>query len=163
MEFKAIIYIIAGIVYFIYSIKKKADEKKSQQPVPDNSTPQPKPVTPPTTSPLDEVMREIKRKQAEAEAKKKALTPQPKPLTSFQQKKPEKEILIHQKQKGLFEEGNYERDLTEEEKIERGKLKIENEGIYKIKPIEEMEEEESTYQLDIRDAVIGSVILERKF
>ena len=104
-------------------------------------------------------------KQAESDTAKKAATQQPKPLTTFQQKKEPKELLIHQKQKGVFAEGNYERGLTDEEKIERGKLKIENEGIYKIKSVEELEVEESdaAFQLNMRDAIVGSVILERKF
>ncbi len=165
MEFKAIAYIILGIVYFIYTMNKKVQENKKPTPSNEDSTPTPKPVTPPAANPLEDIMREIKRKQAETEARKKASIPQPQPLTTFQQKKEPKEILIHQKQKGIFMEGNYERGLTEEEKIERGKLKIENEGIYKIKSVEEMEVEESdaAFQLNIRDAVIGSVILERKF
>ena len=108
---------------------------------------------------------EAKRKQAEAEAAKKATTPQPKPLNAPKQKPQPKEILIHQKQQGVFAEGNYERGLTDEERIERGKLKIENEGIYKIKSVEEMDVEEAnaSFQLNMRDAIVGSVILERKF
>ena len=168
MEFKAIAYIIMGVAYFAYSINKKYQEdkeRKREAPAPDNSTPAPKPVSPPVANPLEDIVREIKRKQAEADAAKKAATPQPKPLTTFQQKKEPKELLIHQKQKGVFAEGNYERGLTDEEKIERGKLKIENEGIYKIKSVEELEVEESdaAFQLNMRDAIVGSVILERKF
>ena len=169
MEFKAIAYIIMGIVYFIYSMNKKAQENKEskkQAPATDNNeTPAPKPVTPPLGNPLEDIMREIKRKQAEVEAAKKAATTQPKSLTTFQQKKEPKELLVHQKQKGVFAEGNYERGLTDEEKVERGKLKIENEGIYKIKSAEEMDVEESdaAFQLNMRDAVLGSIILERKF
>lgn len=165
MEFKAIAYIILGIVYFIYSMNKKAQENKKTA-VPETDTPTAsKPVTPPAANPLEEIMREIKRKQAEAEAAKKAVTPAPKPLTTVQAKTEPKEILIHQKQKGIFAEGNYERGLTDEERVERGKLKIANEGIYKIKSSDEMEVEESdaAFQINIREAVIGSVILERKF
>lgn len=165
MEFKAIIYIVVGIIYFIYTIVKKAQENKQQTPVNKESSPAPKTVSPPTTNPLDDIMREIKRKQAEADAQKKATTPQPKPLNAPKQKVQPKEILVHQKQQGVFAEGNYERGLTDEERIERGKLKIENEGIYKIKSVEEMDVEESaaSFQLNMRDAVLGSVILERKF
>lgn len=168
MEFKAIAYIILGIAYFAYSINKKYQEdkeRKRQAPVSNNSAPAPKPVSPPAANPLDDIMREIKRKQAEAEAAKKATTPQPKPLNAPKQKPQPKEILIHQKQQGVFAEGNYERGLTDEERIERGKLKIENEGIYKIKSVEEMDVEEAnaSFQLNMRDAIVGSVILERKF
>lgn len=170
MEFKVIIYIIAGIVYFVYSFVKKANENKEVK-KPASSTPDKQETTPtvrpPVANPMDDILREIKRKQAEAEAKKRALAQQqqPKPLTRQATKQPPKDILIHQKQKGVFEEGNYERDLTLEEKIERGKLKIENEGIYTIKSVEEMEKEEAagTFEFDIRNAIVGSVILERKY
>lgn len=165
MEPKVIVYIVVGILYFLYSVGKKAQEKKEPAAPDDNTPPVSKPVSPPVSNPLEEIMREVKRKQAEADAKKKLATPQPKPLTSFQQKKqPQKEILIHEKKKGIFEAGNYERDLTDEEITERGKLKIENEGIYKIKTVEEMEaEEENAFDFDARNAIIGSLILEKKF
>jgi len=160
MEFKVVIYIIAGIIYFLYQTGKKAQEKK-QNSTPAETPNEAKPVTAPT--PFKDIMAEIQRKQREEEARRKAAIPKPQPVTTYQQKKTEKELLIKEKQKGLFQEGNYERDLTAEEKIERGKLKIANEGIYKIKPADEMEEEQATFQLDIRNAVIGSVILERKY
>ncbi|MFN8321146.1 MAG: hypothetical protein U0T74_00685 [Chitinophagales bacterium] len=160
MEFKVIVYIIIGVIYFIHSLSKKKEEKKNAAPAPGEYTP--KPVSPP--SPLTDFKREIKKIQEEMEAKKREILEQPKPL-QVSPPKPQKEMLIHQKKKGLFEEGNYERDLTDEEKIERGKLKIENEGIYKIKSAEEIEEEElnTSVDLDIKKAVIGSVILERRF
>ena len=160
MEFKVIVYIIIGVIYFIHSLYKKAEEKKNAVPSPGDSTP--KPVSPP--SPLTDFKREIKKIQEEMEAKKREILEQPKPLKVTPPKQ-QKEMLVHQKKKGLFEEGNYERDLTDEEKIERGKLKIENEGIYRIKSAEEMEEEElnAAVDLDLRKAVIGSVILERRF
>ncbi len=158
MESKLIIYLIIGVVYFLYSIGKKVEENKKKNTI---STPdEPKPVSPPVANPLEEIMREVKRKQAEAEAKKKASMPSPRPLTSSI---PKKELLIHEKQKGVFAEGNYERFLTDEEKVERGKLKIENEGIYKIKSIEEGENEQPVFELDARNAMIGSIIFERKF
>ncbi|MCX6199974.1 MAG: hypothetical protein NTY88_12270 [Bacteroidetes bacterium] len=157
MEGKLIIYLIIGVVYFLYSIGKKVEaNKKSATSTPDET----KPVSPPVANPLEEIMREIKRKQTEADAKKKASMPSPKPLTSSI---PKKELLIHEKQKGVFAEGNYERFLTDEEKVERGKLQIENEGIYKIKPIGEEEEEQTGFELDARNAIIGSIIFERKF
>jgi hypothetical protein len=167
MEFKVILYVIGGIGYFIYTVVKKAQEDKANKKTvtPQAETQPPaKPVTPPAANPLDDIMREIKRKQAELEAKKPVPKPQAKPLTTQTQKQP-KEILIHQKQKGVFQEGNYERDLTPEERIERGKLKIENEGIYKIKTLEEADNEEAAeaFQFDARNAIIGSIILERKY
>jgi hypothetical protein len=155
VEGKLIIYLIIGVIYFLYSIGKKVEENKNT-----TTSDEPKPVSPPAANPLEEIMREIKRKQAEAEAKKKASMPSPRPLTSST---PKKEILIHEKQKGVFAEGNYERYLTDEEKTERGKLQIENEGIYKIKSLGEEEEEQPAFEFDARNAIIGSIIFERKF
>ncbi|HLP50793.1 MAG TPA: hypothetical protein VK154_07910 [Chitinophagales bacterium] len=170
MEFKVIIYIILGIVYFLYSVGKKVQESKKEKSSTSNEPelnpkPEYKPVSPPVANPLDEIMREIKRKQAEQDAQKAKTIVTQKQVTKTQPKAQPKEMLVHQKQKGVFAEGNYERDLTDEEKIERGKLKIENEGIYKIKSVEEteVEESESAFKLDIRNAIIGQVILERKF
>lgn len=168
MEFKVLIYVIGGILYFVYTIVKKNQENKAaaneQQ-----TTSESKPVSPPVANPLEEVMREVRRKQAEIEAQKAKTIAPPKQVTKTlpkpQPKTQPREILIHEKQKGVFAEGNYERDLTDEERIERGKLKIENEGIYRIKSIEETEVEESdaSFKLDIRNAIIGQVVLERKF
>lgn len=157
MEGKLIIYLIIGVVYFLYSVGKKVEENKKKS---TSTSDEPKPVSPPVSNPLEEIMREIKRKQEQAEVKKKASMPAPRPLTSIT---PKKEILIHEKQKGVFAEGNYERNLTDEEKVERGKLKIENEGIYKIKPADEAEEEQAAFELDARNAMIGSIVFERKF
>lgn len=175
MEFKVIVYVVLGILYFLYTIGKKVQEGKKQSGNAPQTTdtesgqqskPEYQPVSPPVANPLDEIMREIKRKQAEADAQKaKAVLQQAKAAANPKTKQQPKEMLVHQKQKGVFAEGNYERDLTDEEKIERGKLKIENEGIYKIKSVEEtgVEESESAFNLDIRNAIIGQVILERKF
>lgn len=152
MEFKVIVYIIIAVFYFVYSAAKKAQEQK-----PKSSA---KPIQPPVENPLEEIMRQIQQRKTEAVAK--TTVTQPKPSQTYQPKKA-KEVLIHQKQKDVFAEGNYVRELTEEEKTERGKLKIANEGIYKIKSADEMQEESQAYELDVRQAIIGSVILERKF
>jgi hypothetical protein len=157
---------MAAVGYVIYTLVKKSQESKPKPQQQNRPTTTPRTtVSPPVSNPLDDLMREIKRKQAEAEAAKakQAMASRPKPLTGNQPKKEPKELLVREKQKGAFTEGNYERDLTAEERIERGKLKVANEGIYKIKSVEEMEEEERGYELDIRSAIIGSMILERKY
>ena len=159
MEFKVIVYIIIGIVYFIISLNKKRQEKdkapKAEAPA------APKPVSPP--NPIEDLLREFKAKQAQAEAAKAKQMPvqQPKMVKTT----PAKDLLVREKNKGFGGEGNYERALTDEEKIVRGNIKIENEGIYKIKTADEMqaEEEASGFTLNLRDAVVGSLILERKF
>lgn len=196
MEFKVVVYIVGAVIYFIYNARKKALEKQQSEPQREDKT-----VNAP--NPLEDIMREMKRKQMEYEATQKqqetpvkTITPyQPKPNTASktvtpysQQSKPKpkqqqpfakqkvkgKDILLHERKSTYFEEGVtnynsiYERELTEEEKIIRGDLKIEDEeGIYRIESIEEIEArseiEESAYPLNLRDAVIGSLILERKF
>lgn len=157
MEFKVIIYILGAVIYFLYTAYKNSQQQKTN-----TGTPHAKPVSPPVAKGFEEILRELQQKQQQA-------TPQPVPVSkptksaSAYQPKKQKEILVHQKQAGVFAEGNYERNLTDEEKIERGKLKIENEGIYKIQSADEQQAETSAFNLDVRQAIIGSFILERKF
>jgi hypothetical protein len=168
MEPKVIIYIIIGILYFLYAMKKKSDEKKTSIPTYDNSPPASKPVSPP------DIFQEIKKIQAEIEAKKGHANPQSKPLSSYQQKKTQKEILVREIKKETVAEGvsNYEpiyqRETTEEERIHKGDIRLKNEGIYKVQTIEELKTEseanaEYGYDLDGRQAFIGSIIFERKY
>lgn len=174
MEFKVIIYIIAGVLYFIYTMNKKAQESKQSQLPKDDSYAPTKPVSPPASNPLEDIMREIKRKQAETEAQNKAATPQPKPLTTYQQKKPQKDILVREVKRAAMVEGSsayepvYERALTEEERIHGKDIRLKNEGIYKVQTIEELQTESDSnnqyaYDLDARQAFIGSIIFERKY
>jgi hypothetical protein len=197
MEFKVVIYIVGAVIYFIYNARKKALEKQQSEPQHEEKT-----VNAP--NPLEDIMREMKRKQMEYEATQKQQENTTKPITPYQPKpntasktvtpytqqsktkpKPQpqvvakqkvkgKDILIHESKSTYFEEGRtnteaiYERELTEEEKIIRGDLKLEDEeGIYRIESIEEAEarseKEERGYPLNLREAVIGSLILERKF
>jgi len=188
MEFKVIVYILGAVIYFIYNARKKALEKQQEVPRQEETT-----VSPP--NPLEDIMREMKRKQMEYEAQQKAERPtkstakpqQPATVTTYTKSTPKqkpqpaakakvkgKDILLHERKPTYFEEGVtnynsiYERELTEEEKIMRGDLKIEDEeGIYRIESIEEVEarseKEEAGYPLHLREAVIGSLILERKF
>lgn len=173
MEAKVIFYVLAGIGYLIYSAYKAVkenNEKKQQQ--------QQKPVQPSVTNPFEEITRELKRKQAEAEAKRRQIPqPQAKPKQATKTRPAVKpsDVLVHEKKSTLFQEGvtnyesTYERELTAEDKIVRGNLKVENEGVYRIETIEEQEARETTqnssaaYKFDPRNAIIGSIILERKF
>ncbi len=155
MEPKVVIYIAVAIIYFVYSAIKKAQEQKNTTGKPAN-----KPVSPPVAKGFDEILRELQQQQAAA---KQATTSKPTVSASSYQPKKQKEILVFEKQTGAPADGNYTRQLTAEEKIERGNLSISNEGIYKIKSIEEEEQENTAYKLDVRQAVIGSIILEPKF
>lgn len=157
MEFKVVIYIVGAVLYFLYTAYQKSQEQKKN-----TTTPTAKPVAPPAAKGFEEILRELQQKQQQATAQANPVYKPTKSASAYQPKK-QKEILVHQKQPGVFAEGNYERNLTEEEKIERGKLKIENEGIYKIQSAEEQETETTGYNLDVRQALIGSFILERKF
>lgn len=183
MEFKVIVYIIIGVLYFLYSLGKKAQEKEKAAPKKPSTT-----SSPNAPNPLDEILQEIKRKQAELERqqnlpKKPTATPQrtkpqptqkpkPKPASTL---KTGKDVLLHETRTSAYEEGvtnafsSYDRELTAEEKIERGNLRVENEGAYKTESIAEMEArekqeiEDSKFTFDPRNAVISSIVLERKF
>lgn len=166
------IYIIIGVIYLLYSIGKKAENKKTttQPAKPGN----PKPVNPPVSNPLEEILNEIKRKQAEQQQKG---MPKQQPKVQAQPKyqaKPAQDILVHEKKKETFVEGvtnyspEYTRDETAEDKIARGTIRLANEGIYRIETIEEAEAKasgdgESDFQFDARQGIISSIILERKF
>jgi hypothetical protein len=178
VEVKLIIYIVGGIIYFVYTMMKKANAQKNAIPPlpnttgPDTST-QSRPIKPPASNPLEEVMAEIRRKQALAEAQKRTVsTQQAKPQPTFQKSTP-KDIFIHEKKKATFGEGAndapvYEREVLPSEKIVRGDIKLKNEGIYRVETMEEARAladntETSTYDFDAKQAFIGSLIFERKF
>lgn len=180
MEFKVIVYIIMGIVYFIYSMKKKSNETNAV------GKQKPTQVNPPVGNPLEEILAEMKKhQQTVQQLPKQPELKQPqaykaKPVTKMrsqpqpmQHKKVQRDIIVHEKKVGAFEEGKsnyeslFERDLTDEEKIERGNLKTANEGIYKTESIDEMEKREAqedfAYTFNAREAFIGSLVFERKF
>ena len=172
MEFKVVVYIIMGIIYFIYSMKKKVDEQKSM------GKDKPTTVSPHVSNPIEEILAEMKKRQdaVQQQAKKQVAKPVTKMRSqtlSSPQKKVQRDVLVHEKKVATFEEGKssyesvFERELTEEEKIERGNLKIANEGIYKTESIDEMEKREASestqYVLNAREAFVGSLVFERKF
>lgn len=178
MEFKVILYIIGGIGYFVYTIvkarKQQAEDAAKSQSKPVAN----KPVQPPTANPFEEITRELKRKQAEADARRAATQQaqtRPKPVTKTKPAVKPTEVLVREKKSTVFEEGvsnyesTYEREQTAEDKIVRGNLKIENEGVYKIESITEQEAREAaekanpSYNFNAREAIIGSIIMERKF
>lgn len=183
VEFKVIVYIVIGVLYFLYSLGKKAQEKEKAAPKKPAA-----PASPNAPNPLDEILQEIKRKQAELERQqnlpKKPLVapqkPKPQPLQKPKPKpaqavKTGKDVLLHETPVSIYEEGvtnafsSYERVLTAEDLIERGNLRVENEGAYKTESIAEMEArekqemEDSKFVFDPRNAIISSIVLERKF
>ncbi len=171
MDFKVIIYIIIGVLYFLYTIGKRAEEKKKNTAT-DDIPPVNRPVSPPVTNPMDDILREIKRKQAEAEAQRKLTQtrsqpkPQTKPTPVYKQTKPQKEILVREVKPATMVEGAtdyepiYQRELTSEEKLHNELQKTR-----KVYAAEEYTrtEEETAYEFDARQAFIGSVIFERKY
>ena len=118
-------------------------------------------------------MREIKRKQAEIESRKKLATPAQKPIPSFQQSKPQKEILSRETQstpikKDTSSKPVIKREFKEAAKSPRENIRLENEGTYKIQTMEEARNQSDTerdyvFELDAKQAFIGSVIFERKY
>lgn len=172
-------YAIAGVLYFLYTIGKKAQEKEKEEAAKrkaaqGDSAPKQVTVSPPVAKPFDEVMREQKRQQAAKEARQKALEQKPKPLTTFQQKKEQpKDIFIKEKKKATFGQGVldapvYEDEVVENENNKRGDIRLVNEGIYKVQTMEEARAEADVtagadYEFDAKQAFIGSVIFERKY
>lgn len=154
MEFKTIVYILLGIIYFLYSISNNKKEQKQNTPKADS----PKPVEPPSL--LKDILAEIQRKQREEEARQQFQLPIPPP-------EPAKKTLISSASKTkskpevMFEEGvsTTVAQITEP-RAKRGNT---NSEIYSIKSSDEIEAEQAAFELDIRKAVIGSVILETKF
>ena len=79
MEFKVVIYIVGAVIYFIYNARKKALEKQQSEPQHEEKT-----VNAP--NPLEDIMREMKRKQMEYEATQKQQENSSKPITPYQPK-----------------------------------------------------------------------------
>ena len=176
MEVKVILYIVIGIIYFLYTIGKRIEEKKKDSAAApaEHTPPVSKPVSPPAVNPMEDILREIRRKQAEMEAQRKVTAPIPKPVQITTPKKPQKEILVREVKSARMGEGTsdyepvFEREPTEEEKIHRGNIRLKNEGIYKVQTIEEAKaasdaERDYVFALNAREAFIGSIIFEKKF
>lgn len=163
MEFKVIVYIIIGIIYFIYSIKNKAKQTKENSP-----TESDKPVSPPVSS-WEDILKELQKKQEEATTKQQ---PQSRMPTAREFKGAGAKMYPETKPtkaKASDKKPAYKGVLTEESNIERGTLVLENEGVYKVESIQEMEAREkaemeaNAYRFDAREALIGSIVMERKF
>ncbi len=155
MESKAIIYIIMGVVYLLYSLYQKGI-KEQEKKAPENPTR--KSVSPPTKSIFEQALEEIKQQAAAREL----ATNSSKSLVTEKKK----ELLVQQKVNPQFEEGKtafnlYEREMTAEEnratEAERKRV------IVASKAFDIPEEEETGISFDARQALISSVIFERKF
>ena len=138
-----------------------------------SATPEPKSVRPPANNPLEELRREAKRRQDALDAQKKLSTPAAQPILSSPKANTPKEIFLHEKKKATFGEGAndspvYEREPVGPEKIVRGDVRLENEGIYRVETMEEaraLADDTAVieYEFDAKQAFIGSLIFERKF
>lgn len=152
-------------------LKRKQNEQEAQQ---RRDVQQPKHIP----ASVREISNEARRIQNDIESKKRRDQQQAELVTKskpFDGKGKGKDILIHEKKGKQFQEGisnyesTYERELTAEDKIVRGDLKIENEGVYRIESMAEQEAREAAelantaYSFNAREAIIGSIILERKF
>lgn len=187
-----VIFIIIAIVYYLYSKGKKAQEQEQQQRRNTTSTnPYGQSQQPKNEKTIDEILRDLQQQIETANQPQVQYQPQPKQDTitytnekqesvtftpvakkdSTQYTSASTDILLHERKLRdmAYEEGKgnyeptYERDLTDEEKIERGNLKLQNEGAYKIETEEEIAAHTETYIFDARQALIGSVVLERPY
>ncbi len=146
MEGKVIFYIVGGIFYFIYTYYKNKLEQGNK---PDYNTP--KPVV---KTAFDELMEQVKKVSAPA--------PMPKPEkkeVAKQEVFKSKDIFVHEKPNPHFEEGKSAYKIFDEA--------IYEEGGSKVIPISEIITEEADnhtlYNFNLRDAVIQSIVLERKY
>lgn len=156
MDFKVILYIIFGIGYFIYTSYAKAKEEEAKK--------MPKtPQAPKQPSTFDEVMKRLQQELQEKKqtAAPKPATPQPKKQELVQSKSKGllQETLVYNYEEGFAEEAKYERPLTSEEILYNERMKAIN------AKQEEIIQEEATepYSFNAREAMIGSIIFERKF
>lgn len=160
VELKIIFYIVIGIGYFIFSAYKKVQEESAKQ-----NTNKRKVVSPKQSTTFDEVVEQMKREMQTRKVtqQKKSYSPaktQPKSQTIYH---PPNQILVQEKQSNFFEEGNaaepeYERALTAEEILHNERMK----AAQSVK-LENISDGESGYELNVREAFIGSIIFERKF
>lgn len=153
MEFKTIVYIILGIVYFLYSINKSRNEQSKSAPKANS----PKPIEPPTS--LKDILVEIQRRQQEEEAKHKVPVPAP-PPPPIQKTLVSTGNKFNKEKAEIFEEGV---STTTPKKENREKQTSTSSEIYSIKQADETETDQNAFELNLRKAVIGSVILETKF
>jgi hypothetical protein len=159
VEVKLIIYLIGGIIYFFYKVGKNIEKKnaKPAPPVVPNEPATQKTITPPDYS------RDINRRKQQAElpgkpAEKPVTTAKPLPV----EKKRPKEIFLHETKTASF--GGGVADAPVYERTEDLKRIIPAEGGSSINYNEPVTgETEPVYELDARQAFIGSVIFERKY
>ncbi len=167
MEPKVIIYLIGGVLYFLYTISKKAQEKQAPPKTGGDSDTATKPIKPPVANPMEDILREIKRSYNEAEQRKKIKEPEPITSSKRLSSKPAKELFIHEKKKATFGQGAADAPVyqnSNDEKILKDYETGIKEGVtYKIPTAEEVAEEADFYRFDARQAFIGSVIFERKY
>lgn len=162
-DFKVIVYIIIGIIYFIVTINKNRKAKAEEGKVTTKT------VKPPVANTFEEITRELKRKQTEAQARQRQPKPQPKTVAKASTEYKGKDILVHERKSADGSGSYYDRELTNEEKQLDADNKLKDEAIYKVESIVEMEareQQESTkepYVFNARQAFIGSIIFERKF
>lgn len=188
-----VIFIIIAIVYYLYSKGKKAQEEqqqKQQRRTTTGTSPYEQSQQPKNEKTIDEILRDLQQQiesanqpQQQAQPKQETYTTYSIPEEQVVEYKPvvEKQveqytskstdILLHERKMRdmAYEEGKggyepvYERELTDEEKIERGNLKLQNEGAYKIETEEEIAAHNEAYFFDARQALISSIILERPY
>jgi hypothetical protein len=154
MEGKAILYIVGGIFYLVYTYYKNKSEQESK---PDYKTP--KPVI---KSPFDEVMEQMRKMAEPIQEPERNIPPKPIMQSTSQNKQQVfkgREILVNENVTRNFEEGSSAYTTSQGNFFEEGGNAIT--AIADVKT--ESEDIQPAFNFNLRDAVIQSIVLERKF
>jgi hypothetical protein len=157
MEFKVLIYILIGIGYFLYTTyRKKLSEmtkKSSSQP----------PKTVRIGKSIDEILEQMTRPAPTESRPIQQKKVEHQPPSQQPVYKPKQTTWLQEKSIAAAEEGNmgepeYVRPLTAEEILHNERMRAAH-----FVNLDAIEDDNPAYQLNVREALIGSIILERKF
>jgi|688.fasta_scaffold721888_2 hypothetical protein len=154
MEAKTIFYIVGGIFYLIYTYYKNKSESENK---PDYKT-----TKPVVKTPFDEVIEQM-RKMTEPISDPQPVVQQKTEEKNQSRNKQQvfkgKEILVNEKYAANFEEGSSAYKTHQGNFFEEG-----GNAIIAIEDIKtEQEEARQSFDFNLREAVIQSIVLERKF
>ena len=135
VEIKVILYIIGGILYFLYTVGKKVQEKQKSA-IPTGKAAPPKPITPPDYN------RDKEKRRIESAAQKSKQVAQPVNVVQQPARKSYYDI------QGNEEAAN--RTVPDIVEVMKTPVKSDADG-------------DIPYEFDARQAFIGSIIFERKY
>ena len=153
-------YIIGGVLYFLYTLHKKSQENKDKkQPVvTGNSNPPQKPVSPPVAKPLREVMQQAKKAQADYEAQRRRAAEALKPTQVAKPASSDTDVI-----RTLEKAGRQEVEMEKQTSPVMVAAEINEMDLLHADSYKHKEEETQQYEIDARQAFIGSIIFEQKF